>query len=165
MCVLWTQGLAASSHVMSCADGMIAAGSKKKQAGPLFQVRWWRVVLDEAQSIKNPRTLAAHAAWSLKVSSDLSFVLAISCTTSGQSPCPGNLSWIGFSSSSPWPQPGDNPGSPTCIKSIIMGPIQTMPRSERPWTAVHPMSKETVATAASCICFGAPALVASPGTC
>ncbi len=42
--------------------------SKKKSAGPLFQVRWWRVVLDEAQSIKNPRTLAAHAAWSLKVS-------------------------------------------------------------------------------------------------
>ncbi len=26
-----------------------------------------RVVLDEAQCIKNPRTLAAHAAWTLKV--------------------------------------------------------------------------------------------------
>jgi SNF2 family DNA or RNA helicase len=28
-------------------------------------VMWHRVVLDEAQSIKNATTLAAHAAWSL----------------------------------------------------------------------------------------------------
>jgi SNF2 family DNA or RNA helicase len=36
------------------------------KGGPLFRIRWHRVVLDEAQCIKNPRTLAAHAAWSLK---------------------------------------------------------------------------------------------------
>ncbi|GLC43495.1 hypothetical protein PLESTM_001479400 [Pleodorina starrii] len=35
------------------------------QGGPLYQIKWRRVVLDEAQSIKNPRTLAAHAAWRL----------------------------------------------------------------------------------------------------
>jgi hypothetical protein len=35
--------------------------------GPLFRTRWHRVVLDEAQSIKNARTLAAHAAWALEV--------------------------------------------------------------------------------------------------
>jgi SNF2 family DNA or RNA helicase len=29
-------------------------------------VAWQRVVLDEAQSIKNARTLAAHAAWALR---------------------------------------------------------------------------------------------------
>lgn len=35
-----------------------------------------RVVLDEAQCIKNPRTLAAHAAWTLKVCPLLALLLA-----------------------------------------------------------------------------------------
>lgn len=40
-------------------------GAGGPTAGLLFQIHWHRVVLDEAQSIKNPRTLAAHAAWCL----------------------------------------------------------------------------------------------------
>ena len=36
------------------------------KGGPLFRVMWHRVVLDEAQVIKNSRTLAAHAAWALR---------------------------------------------------------------------------------------------------
>jgi len=35
------------------------------EGGPLYRVEWHRVVLDEAQSIKNARTMAAHAAWGL----------------------------------------------------------------------------------------------------
>ncbi|KAL3677114.1 hypothetical protein R1sor_027062 [Riccia sorocarpa] len=34
--------------------------------GPLSRVKWFRVVLDEAQSIKNSRTRVARAAWGLK---------------------------------------------------------------------------------------------------
>ncbi len=50
-------------------------GAKKKakkqkgragKAGLLFGVEWHRVVLDEAQSIKNAQTLASHASWGLK---------------------------------------------------------------------------------------------------
>ncbi|GAX83731.1 hypothetical protein CEUSTIGMA_g11156.t1 [Chlamydomonas eustigma] len=36
-----------------------------KSGGVLYHVHWHRVVLDEAQSIKNHRTLCAHAAWGL----------------------------------------------------------------------------------------------------
>jgi hypothetical protein len=36
-----------------------------REGGPLYGVRWHRVVLDEAQSIKNSRTLAAAACWAL----------------------------------------------------------------------------------------------------
>ncbi|KAK7252182.1 hypothetical protein RIF29_35960 [Crotalaria pallida] len=35
-------------------------------AGPLAKVAWFRVVLDEAQSIKNYKTLAARACWGLR---------------------------------------------------------------------------------------------------
>ncbi len=42
-------------------------GRRRGKAGALFEVRWHRVVLDEAQSIKNPQALASHAAWALKV--------------------------------------------------------------------------------------------------
>lgn len=45
--------------------------SKKRKrgadkGGPLYSVMWHRVVLDECQVIKNPRTISAHAAWSLR---------------------------------------------------------------------------------------------------
>ncbi|KAK9831907.1 hypothetical protein WJX81_008001 [Elliptochloris bilobata] len=39
---------------------------RRRRDGPLFSVQWFRVVLDEAQSIKNSRTLASHASWSLQ---------------------------------------------------------------------------------------------------
>eukprot|EP00803_Ostreobium_quekettii_P005434 evm.model.scf_1750.1 EVM.evm.TU.scf_1750.1 scf_1750:1711-12758(-) len=38
---------------------------RKAAANLLYQVKWLRVVLDEAQVIKSPRTRVAHAAWSL----------------------------------------------------------------------------------------------------
>lgn len=49
-------------------DGASGKGKKRKRTvsgGPLYQVKWHRVVLDEAQVIKNHRTVAAHAAWAL----------------------------------------------------------------------------------------------------
>ncbi|KAK9816469.1 hypothetical protein WJX72_000674 [[Myrmecia] bisecta] len=51
----------------SMPNGDPSAGmGPERQAGPLFGVKWWRVVLDEAQSIKNSNTLVAHAAWGLE---------------------------------------------------------------------------------------------------
>jgi hypothetical protein len=44
------------------------AGMGGGEGGALFRIKWHRIVLDEAQSIKNPRTLAAHAAWQLAAS-------------------------------------------------------------------------------------------------
>ncbi|XP_047947799.1 helicase-like transcription factor CHR28 isoform X1 [Salvia hispanica] len=40
--------------------------SLENASGPLAQVGWFRVVLDEAQSIKNHRTQAARACWGLR---------------------------------------------------------------------------------------------------
>ncbi|KAA6420225.1 MAG: hypothetical protein FRX49_09888 [Trebouxia sp. A1-2] len=48
-------------------DAAVPRGTgKKKVAGPLFQIQWWRVVLDESQAIKNGATLVAHAAHCLQ---------------------------------------------------------------------------------------------------
>lgn len=67
-------GLPASSSTTSLTLGGGPASGRGRPAngsattttgGLLFQVKWHRVVLDEAQSIKNPRTLAARAAWRL----------------------------------------------------------------------------------------------------
>jgi SWI/SNF-related matrix-associated actin-dependent regulator of chromatin subfamily A3 len=42
-------------------------GKKRKygENGLLFQVHWKRVVLDEGQVVKNPRTRVAQACWGL----------------------------------------------------------------------------------------------------
>ena len=42
-------------------------GKKDRRPGPLFEVDWHRVILDEAQSIKNAHTLASHASRCLQV--------------------------------------------------------------------------------------------------
>lgn len=42
------------------------AASLDSDSGPLAQVAWFRIVLDEAQSIKNHRTQAAKACWGLR---------------------------------------------------------------------------------------------------
>ncbi|KAL5639611.1 hypothetical protein ACGC1H_006279 [Rhizoctonia solani] len=42
------------------------AGSKKPKPAALFGVRWWRIVLDEAQNIKNRTTKAALACCALR---------------------------------------------------------------------------------------------------
>lgn len=51
-------------------DGRPSKKAKKEKksdkGGPLYRVSWHRVVLDEAQVIKNPRTMAAHAVWALR---------------------------------------------------------------------------------------------------
>ncbi|WIA19197.1 hypothetical protein OEZ85_003842 [Tetradesmus obliquus] len=56
---------AASSSKAGSGSGSRAGTVHAAAGGPLFAVMWHRVVLDEAQSIKNASTLAAHAAWSL----------------------------------------------------------------------------------------------------
>jgi SNF2 family DNA or RNA helicase len=40
----------------------------KKKAGPLFNVNWFRVILDEAQIIKNKSTRSAQGCYALKAS-------------------------------------------------------------------------------------------------
>lgn len=47
-------------------EGADGDGSISPDAGPLARVAWFRVVLDEAQSIKNHRTQVARAAWGLR---------------------------------------------------------------------------------------------------
>jgi hypothetical protein len=61
---------ASGAAAVAAGVGAGEVGGKKKKAkasqgGPLYQVKWHRIVLDEAQSIKNSRTLAANAAWGL----------------------------------------------------------------------------------------------------
>ncbi|KAI4368176.1 hypothetical protein MLD38_016763 [Melastoma candidum] len=47
-------------------DGKIADAFLESISGPLAKVGWFRVVLDEAQSIKNHRTQVARACWGLR---------------------------------------------------------------------------------------------------
>ena len=56
--------LASSSKGDACAEGV---KGKRSAVRPLFQINWWRVVLDESQAIKNANTLVAHAAHHLRV--------------------------------------------------------------------------------------------------
>lgn len=65
-----------SSKKRKCPPSSDRKGSKQKKgpdgslldivAGPLAKVGWFRVVLDEAQSIKNHRTQVARACWGLR---------------------------------------------------------------------------------------------------
>lgn len=48
--------------------GKTGKGRKYGDNGLLFSVSWQRVVLDEGQVIKNPRTRVAQAAWALRAS-------------------------------------------------------------------------------------------------
>lgn len=50
------------------AGGKTGKSRKYGDNGLLFQVSWQRVVLDEGQVIKNPRTRVAQAAWALRAS-------------------------------------------------------------------------------------------------
>jgi hypothetical protein len=61
----WDDAKAARASAAARKAAGAGAGSPGGGGGLLFQIHWHRVVLDEAQSIKNPRTLAAHAAWRL----------------------------------------------------------------------------------------------------
>ena len=71
--VRWSRAGAAAGKAKGRATGKVKGargkgGRKPKvgKAGLLFHVEWHRVVLDEAQSIKNAATLASHASWDLK---------------------------------------------------------------------------------------------------
>lgn len=55
--VITTYGTVASEH---------NSASKKKVKDALFNVRWWRIVLDEAHTIKNRATKNAKACFDLK---------------------------------------------------------------------------------------------------
>ncbi|KAB5589431.1 SNF2 family DNA-dependent ATPase [Ceratobasidium theobromae] len=58
-------GLSSDSDVGSSL-GKKPAGSKKAKPAALFGVKWWRIVLDEAQNIKNRTTKAALACCALR---------------------------------------------------------------------------------------------------
>jgi hypothetical protein len=72
-----TTGGASNKHLPSRRDSGVGGGVRVAApasasgggsgdcGGLLFQIKWFRVVLDEAQSIKNPRTLAAAAVGAL----------------------------------------------------------------------------------------------------
>lgn len=58
-------GTAANPIVIgdSSDEDMLPGGRKRrsKTPGPLFNLHWWRVVLDEAQQVRNSSTTGAHA--------------------------------------------------------------------------------------------------------
>ena len=62
------KGHQSATHVMLVLE---CTGDKSRKSGPLFEVDWHRVVLDEAQTIKNAHTLASHASRCLKVAGTL----------------------------------------------------------------------------------------------
>ncbi|KAH7337757.1 SNF2 family N-terminal domain-containing protein [Rhizoctonia solani] len=59
-------GLSSDSDDGAPAAKKKPAGSKKPKPAALFGVRWWRIVLDEAQNIKNRTTKAAIACCALR---------------------------------------------------------------------------------------------------
>jgi SNF2 family DNA or RNA helicase len=67
-----SSSVGASAFIDLVQDDDEAGGKKRKRdplldrGGPLFHGTWHRVILDEAQMIKNPKTMASHAAWALK---------------------------------------------------------------------------------------------------
>ncbi|CAE6538065.1 unnamed protein product [Rhizoctonia solani] len=59
-------GLSSDSDAGASVAKKKSAGSKKPKPAALFGVRWWRIVLDEAQNIKNRTTKAALACCALR---------------------------------------------------------------------------------------------------
>lgn len=59
-----------SSHSLSAADVVITTyqtvASEHKSEGPLFSVHFWRTILDEAHTVKNPAAKASGACFALK---------------------------------------------------------------------------------------------------
>lgn len=70
------------AHLLTIVSGGSSKGKKKKVAGPLFQIHWWRVVLDESQAIKNAGTLVAHASHQLQVLGSYACVDLLACRMS-----------------------------------------------------------------------------------